>query len=600
MAVWLCLPLAAQPQGQRAPLPYRFLLVISDQWKDPASCLVEGGGEFQIIVSLLKTWGLPFDILRLDQQRLDKYHLLERDGAPRYGTIIWDPAPAGMDGQDDSLAALLVKEHGVGLVVLGDALVTPAVAEVAGLRYVSQYRLPGDVVVVRDHFITRELGNRGKEFLGTSESLPGSKVEVREGTVLATRYGLPFVAIREFDGGGRVAWLNLHRASAQAGKQVARDLFKRALVWAQGYALYKEYPRSLILFMDDMGTSDKTYLPYWHYRTPTESEIREGLIDPLKRHHAVLVQNVNTGFVDRGTQRVLNPWLQERVLDSLDGKTIHDYRSTKRGLDAGLREGVFEIQSHGWTHMLPDLDSRPGPWWTAPMDGAGSLDWYNEFGDRLRQREIPAATQRFHLARSIEEIQRDFGVTPLYLNAGGGAYSQSAAHHSMVIAAQIGFGLSKLGSPGYLGRDLVVAMGPVVPNGGWAFNRRLTAADVPWTVDGPYFLTFHDRDLAMDAGSIARLLDDLGQGVRYMSANEYCAYLHARVEGDLGAGRSLSLTVHYDDHYCRHFALHSSSWTLHLSDETRKLLEKPLPEKQTIEIPKGLGRHGVMLHSSSR
>jgi hypothetical protein len=58
----------------------------------------------------------------------------------------------------------------------------------------------------------------------------------------------------------------------------------------------------------------------------------------------------------------------------------------------------------------------------------------------------------------------------------------------MVIAASLGFGLSKLGSPGYLGRDLVVAMGPIVPNGGWAYNRRVKQTDIPWTIDGPYFL----------------------------------------------------------------------------------------------------------------
>ena len=62
-------PRAAQAAGERV-LPYRFLLVISDQWKDPASYLVDGGGEFQVLVSLLKAWGLPFEILRLDQQKL--------------------------------------------------------------------------------------------------------------------------------------------------------------------------------------------------------------------------------------------------------------------------------------------------------------------------------------------------------------------------------------------------------------------------------------------------------------------------------------------------------------------------------------------------
>ena len=145
-----------------------------------------------------------------------------------------------------------------------------------------------------------------------------------------------------------------------------------------------EYERALILFMDDWGTSDKTYLPYWHYKTPTEDEIRSGLIEPLRKHHAVVDMNVNTGYVDRKTRRIVNPWKQ-RVVDEIDGKTVHDFASTKRGLDAGLAAGVFVIQSHGWTHMLPDLESPPGPFWDAPMDGVGSLDWYNEFGDALRK-----------------------------------------------------------------------------------------------------------------------------------------------------------------------------------------------------------------------
>src|SRR5512133_2245387 len=75
-------------------LPYRFLLVIGKQWKDPASRLIEAGGEFPVVATLLKTWGLPFDILRLDQQRFDRYYLLDRESRPRYGTIIWD-AEAG-------------------------------------------------------------------------------------------------------------------------------------------------------------------------------------------------------------------------------------------------------------------------------------------------------------------------------------------------------------------------------------------------------------------------------------------------------------------------------------------------------------------------
>jgi hypothetical protein len=65
-SVLLLLALAIPASAET--LPYRFLLVIGNQWNDPASKLIEPGGEFAVVVSLLKTWGVPFDILRLDQE----------------------------------------------------------------------------------------------------------------------------------------------------------------------------------------------------------------------------------------------------------------------------------------------------------------------------------------------------------------------------------------------------------------------------------------------------------------------------------------------------------------------------------------------------
>ncbi len=576
---------AARAEG---PLPYRFLLVIADQWKDPASYVIEGGGEFPVIAALLKSWGVPFDVLRLDQQRVDKYHLLERDGRPRYGTIIWDAGPEGNSGKGIGLIPELVREYGVNLVVLGDTVAAREIGDLAGLRYASEYVSPENLRLAREHFITRGLNGRETSFLPPGRYWPGDKAEVEGATVLLGRGPHAFLTVREQSGTGRVVWLGAHRASAQIRLQLVRDLFKRALVWAQGYALYAEYDKTILLFMDDMGTSDKTFLSYWSYRTPSEAEIRRSLIEPLKKHGAVLMQDVNTGFVDRRSQRVLSPWKQERVEDSVEPGRVHDFASTKRGLDAGLREGVFEIQSQGWTHMLPDLESPPGPWWNAPMDGVGSLGWWTEFGDPIRKREIPAATQRFHLQRSIEQIEEDFGVTPLFAIRGGGGYSRSYPNHTARIAARLGFGLSEFGGDEYLGPDFVIDLQPVLRRGGWAYDQKLSAADIPWTVDAPYYLVFHDRDVAMDGRSVARLLEDLGAGVRYMSANEYCAYTHATVTRDVN-----SLAVEYDSHYCRYFAGAKSRWILHLADELRR--SPATPEKQAIEIPKGLGRHLVPL-----
>ena len=53
LAILLCRPVLSDDAGSQTPVPYRFLLVISDQWKDPASYLIEGAGEFQTIATLL-------------------------------------------------------------------------------------------------------------------------------------------------------------------------------------------------------------------------------------------------------------------------------------------------------------------------------------------------------------------------------------------------------------------------------------------------------------------------------------------------------------------------------------------------------------------
>ena len=570
-----------------APVPYRFLLVIGNQWMDPSSRLIEAGGEFPVVVTLLKTWGLPFDILRLDQQRFDGYYLMDREGQPRYGTIIWDADAHAVASEDLALLSTLVKDHKVGLVVLGDTVANPPVAILAGLEYAGEYHLSDGLVFSDGHFITRGLVGREKEFTGT---VSGSRVSTEEAIAVVSCGQIPLLTVREISGGGRVAWLDADRASARIAVPILRDLFKRSLVWAQGYALYAEYPKSILLFMDDFGTSDRSYLPYWHYRTLNEEDIRKGIIEPLQRHQAVLMMDVVTGYVDRKARRVVSPWTQQ-VIDEIDGKTFHDYVSAKRGLDAGQREGVLEIQCHGYTHMLPDLESPPGPFWTVPMDGNVPHGFDEEFGDNLRKKDVPAITQRFLMERGLQYLREDFGVVPLFVINGGSGKSLSYPHHSARLAAEMGFGLGHFNAVWWLGEDLALAMEQVVRSGSWAHDRSLAVANIAWTIDAPQFLVFHDRDVSIDITSVDRLLTKIGPGIRYMTANEYCGYLHARAQHD--GGSSGALVLHYDEHYCRYFADHPSAWVLHLSDDTRRELSTSVPEKRAVTIPKGTGRHVV-------
>jgi hypothetical protein len=568
-----------------AAAPYRFLLVTGNQWEDDASFVVERPSEFQITAALLKTWGLPFDILRLDQQLLDRYHMLDRDGQPRYGTIIWDAAD--INKRDISLINDL-NAQGVSFLFLGDTIKDPTVARLVGLRYVSEYKAYDQARFDSAHFITRGLAGREKELVADAAySYLGLKVVLETAKPIAFRGAAPVLTVREEGSRGRVAWLGVERSASQFSNQLVRDLLKRTLVWAQGYAVYPNYGKAAILFADDWGTSDKTYLSYWHYKTPTEEEIRAGLIEPLQKHHGGMDLNVNTGFVDRKTRRVLSPWKQ-RVVDEIDGKTIHDFASTKRGIDAGLAAGVFTIESHGWTHMLPDLESPPGPFWDAPMDGVGSLDWWNEFGDNLRKHEIPAITQRFHLNRAIEYIEKDFGVVPQVIRGGGSLFSKSTVNNTAAIAANMGFGIATSNQIAYLGRDLVISLEPISKRKPWAYNQPISERDVPWTADAPTWISFHDRDLAMDHTAIARMLDALGDGVHYMHGIEYSGYLHAAMQR--APSEALEFVVNYDDHYCGWFASHPSRWTVHLSDETRRALGGAAKQTQTVEVQNGLGK----------
>jgi peptidoglycan/xylan/chitin deacetylase (PgdA/CDA1 family) len=346
--------------------------------------------------------------------------------------------------------------------------------------------------------------------------------------------------------------------------------------------------------MDDMGSSDKTYYSVWHYPSLSEAQIRRALIEPLQKHGAMLGQNVNTGYLDRKTRRVLNPWRQTAVPDELDPAVVHDFASTKRGLDAGVRAGVFEIHSHGWTHMAPDLDSPPGPFWPAPATSAIiQLNWYKEFTDIVRAAEVPAAMQRLHLRRSLADLAEDFGVRPLMLRCGGGGVSTSAAHNTMRIAAGMGFGLAHGDRHYFLSHELCVPLDPVSPEFAWNYSARLPAAEIPWTIDAPCWIGTHDRDVALDEKSFAQLLDDLGPGVRYLSYREYAGYLHARVERVPAAAGALALRVGYDPHYCGYFQDHASRWVLHLSDDTRRALKTSAPERRVVELSPGLGFHTI-------
>jgi hypothetical protein len=406
-------------------------------------------------------------------------------------------------------------------------------------------------------------------------------------------------------------WLGSPNLSVLCDSALWRNLFFRSLVWSLGYVVVPnvDYAHRVIFELDDWGTADKGFLSYWRYLEPTEETIRMDLIRPLQQHHAVASAEVNTGYVNRQTKRVVSPWVQK--FDDLYG--LHqDYASTRKGLKDAADAGVLDIESHGWTHMEPDLESAPGPWWTADLAGEGSMvGWYGEFADQRRGQEIPAVTQIYHMQRSLVELQQDFGKQALELKPGNNSWSKSQFNNTAGLAARVGFGLFHGDKDTYyLDRELVLDMADLVPD----FNTGYDLLDVlhpegwPNHPDGPVILGFHDRDIALDYHFMERLFRALPSNYQTLGTNQYIGITHTQIESS-SDGNAIQFIFTQDSHYCAYFGNHPSSWRLWLSDSLRQQfgalhLELSVDnepaniskadfdhEALTINLPPGLGVH---------
>jgi peptidoglycan/xylan/chitin deacetylase (PgdA/CDA1 family) len=606
-----CLGMLAQPWPVK---PYRALLVV-EKWNDPSSVLVDHATDaFQPVAALLKAWSIPFDILRLDQQHLDDTYLLDRSGQARYGVIIWLADSDSYAHQDvDSLGE--ATKAGASLLVCRSRFLDPALERLLGLKFKEIYSATDPLKVVQTHFITQDLGRQKMESLDVSwQFSEGPWVEPRGGEVLIDQNHHAVLTVRQLGERTSAIWMGVPNLPMLRDSGYWRSLFFRSLVWSLGYIVQPniDYSHSIEIEIDDWGTSDKGYLSYWRYLEPSEETLRKGLIAPLEKRQFVVAANVITGYVDRKTKRVVTPWDQKFT----DLYGLHqDYASTRRGLEEAVEAGVVEIECHGWTHMQPDLESPPGPWWSADLAGEGSADgWYKEFADERRGQESPAVVQLFRMRRGLEYLRKDFGQQALELRPGGSGWSKSQFNNTGRVAAQAGFGLfhAEPDSYYYLDPDLVLDMTGVSPQVGTTSYDRLAALHPeswPAHPDGPAMLLFHDRDIAMQSDFLEQLLEALPASYKTVTTNQYIGLIHTQI--DSLPKKGWQLAFNFDGHYCAYFGKHASSWQLWLSDQLRDSLRNSgslvvsvdgkaagqlsaadlLHERVVIDIPAGLGTH---------
>ena len=629
--------------------PFRVLVIIGDQWTDPMSYNIDptrvNGTDFLDVVNMLKIWGVPFDILRLDEQRLQINRFLDGEAKPNYGCVVWMADPDKLTGQSANYQTLkrAVEEYGISMIALFDYIKTKQVADFIGVNYTeAKDALLGEngekFSVTGEHFITSGAKNvilpdasqnaaitipdangitpagskpmENKAIVSVVRCLANESVKV-----LGSIGDTPQLVVRDVNKETKVVWIG-------GGKDwfrkypVMRNIFRKALVYSIGYGVFNDnFDNGLIFIMDDVGCAEHTYSLRWHYPTPAKDTLIKYLIQPLEKYGKMMVQNITPGFANIEKKIIVSPWTVKPFTDIFGN--WQDFGSTKEGLDEGLRRGVFEIQPHrAWSHMNWDLDSPPGPWWGSEIDGELAVtDWYNEVVDVRRDNAaVPSNDLLFIYKMGIDAVKKAFGVTALAAEVRPGAELKAGkpgGYDNGRIAAIAGLGVSR---ECYVGFDHTIEFTMMMP-------QQFTCHDLDLTAQTNYIAdeteAGWDKLLKMNAeqlksskiagGRRMNLHDNLDwiesrKDKYWMGFNETCAYLHTNIISQAKNG----IDFNYDDHYCKYFEKKPSKWTLELSDSFReglgsnpsvsidgKTVSTTLGPKQVLEIPAGLGTHNI-------
>ena len=593
--------------GAGKQLPFRVLVIIGDQWKDPASYAVEmpeptgeysgyalkpevhGDNDFHHLVVLLKAWGIPFDVVRLDQQYLDRYMFLDMQERAKYGTIIWDVnMPDNLLPQNYQIISDIVNDYGIGLVAISDRIGQREIQDLLGIRYNGSWESNSELVTKADHFITRGLASPFRPDSLIPEHRQRQQAELLPGTLAIVSQGpFPQVTVKESQSGAHTVWIgNDHNALFYFRDM--RTILRKAITWTIGYSVFRTWENEMIMIMDDPGGASSSWLEHWHYPTLTEDTIEKFMIDPLIKNKAVLNINFVPGFVNDKLKRLEPSWEQDYT-DEFG--TRQNFVSGKRGYDKGVKLGVFTVMSHGLTHMQPDLSSDPA-WYGSKLDMERSeVGWYREFGDTRRLKEIPPAEQKWRMEQSAEWLKEQFGVAPLEFCPGGLGTSFSYFCNTARLAGEAGYGWYGW-EGGYLGKDMVINE--------WKF---FGSADSPLIIPVPP--DGHDFGIARSPELFAGVFRKY-PGKRFISINEFIGYLHSEILVSPDRKKDqIDLVLEYDSHYCQFFDDHSSVWNLEFSDwftdRNGKISSVIIDRKNAeiragrIEIPKGTGIHRIEL-----
>jgi hypothetical protein len=627
--------------------PFRVLVIIGDQWTDPMSYSIDPtrvkDEDFLDVVTMLKIWGVPFDILRLDEQRLQINRFLDSQAKANYGCMIWMADPKGINPLSANYETLkkAVNEYGISLITFSDYIRVPEVAELCGVsvKGLKKTQLSENglrLSLSGKHFITSEsTGLR----LPDNSKLAGSTIPEANGITLkdkvetdiaainivdcsllafSTALGVvgetPQFTVRDIDNDTRAIWIGGGHDWFRKYPDM-RKLFRKSLVYSIGYGIFNDnFDNGFICIMDDVGCAEHSYSLTWHYPTPAKDTLVKYLIEPLEKYGFMMVQNITPGFANKDRQMIESSWDIPPFTDIFGN--YQDYKSTKEGLDEGLRRGVFEIQPHrAWSHMNWDLESPPGPFWGEPDGEMRITDWYNEVVDVRRDHApVPSNDLLFIYKMGIDAVKKGFGATALAAEVRPGAEllpGKAGGYDNGRIAAIAGLGVSR---ECYVGFDHTIEFRMMMPDQFTFHDLDLTArTDYPSDLDEADWdklqkLSVEQLMASKIAGGRRMNVHDSQDWIEsrkdkhWMGFNETCAYLHTLIDNKSNGG--LGIKLEYDNHYCNYFEKKNSYWTLELSDDLKDSfkgnsalyvdnVKQSTGLQGKIEVTAGLGTHTI-------
>ena len=278
-----------------------------------------------------------------------------------------------------------------------------------------------------------------------------------------------------------------------------------------------ELSDTIALRLDDPGSSINLHLEPWRFPTLSASKWK-GIAQELNDMNASMTVGYCPGWVDDGNTTRGTLKINGASATRVPGKVHPSHQVTYEPADGSppwrydlqakalMGHEVFDLQSHGHTHISPDLTR-----WAKSPRRYEDFDWYREFlvtEDRpFKQR--PADIQKTILKKSFHGYQEMVGKKPFLLVPPGHAVSWNTAD----LAFQSGF-------EAMAGRHLVLKEGET----GVRRTRLIPAIDIKELEKlptGPYpaMVLLHDKDFSDSPKTLKEMLAPLSSHGRNRFTN---------------------------------------------------------------------------------